>query len=191
MSRLIDLTGKTFGYWHVMGRALHNDHSGKPLWVCECELCHKEYNVAGKALRGGHSSSCRDCRNTYRFSGESHPHWKGYKDIPHAFWNSIITSARQRNIDFDISIQDAWKLLERQDFKCALTGLDISIKHIQSRRKQECTASLDRIDSSQGYLPNNVQWVHKTINRMKWDLNQSDFISFCSLVAEYNNVQTL
>lgn len=34
-----------------------------------------------------------------------------------------------------------------------------------------------------GNVEGNVQWVHKTINKMKMDLPQDDFIKFCKLVA--------
>ena len=47
----------------------------------------------------------------------------------------------------------------------------------------ENTASLDRIDSSKGYVKDNVQWVHKDINRMKWNFPQDKFVKLCSFVA--------
>ena len=46
------------------------------------------------------------------------------------------------------------------------------------------TASLDRIDSSKGYVKGNVQWVHKDINKMKTDFEQSIFIKLCKSVAD-------
>jgi hypothetical protein len=48
------------------------------------------------------------------------------------------------------------------------------------------TASLDRIDSSKGYTIDNVQWVHKTVNLMKRELNQQDFIDICNKISYYN-----
>ena len=47
----------------------------------------------------------------------------------------------------------------------------------------DATASLDRIDSSRGYVPENVQWVHKVINRMKGTLSDDEFKSWCRTVA--------
>ena len=44
--------------------------------------------------------------------------------------------------------------------------------------------SIDRIDSSKGYIEGNVQWVCWGINDMKSNLNESEFIRLCSLVAE-------
>ena len=48
------------------------------------------------------------------------------------------------------------------------------------------TASLDRIDSTKGYTKNNIQWVHKTINKMKNVLHDEEFIQWCNLIANYN-----
>jgi len=49
-------------------------------------------------------------------------------------------------------------------------------------------ASLDRIDSSIGYVNDNVQWVHKDINMMKRIYTQEYFIYLCKLVSENNNI---
>lgn len=48
------------------------------------------------------------------------------------------------------------------------------------------TASLDRIDSSKGYIEGNVQWVHKRINKMKLDDSDTEFIEWCRLIADFN-----
>jgi len=47
------------------------------------------------------------------------------------------------------------------------------------------TASVDRIDSSIGYVMGNIQWVHKDINKMKSDFSQELFIAWCGLVASH------
>lgn len=46
-----------------------------------------------------------------------------------------------------------------------MTGLPIYL-HYKNR-----TASLDRIDDKQGYTINNVQFIHKDINYMKWQFD--------------------
>lgn len=58
MSKLIDLTGKDFGYWHVIERAKNNSQ-GRSQWLCHCTLCDKTTKVVdGGHLRGGRSTSC-------------------------------------------------------------------------------------------------------------------------------------
>lgn len=47
------------------------------------------------------------------------------------------------------------------------------------------TASLDRIDSRHGYIPGNIQWLHKDINVMKWDHTTGRFIELCGMVIDF------
>ena len=48
------------------------------------------------------------------------------------------------------------------------------------------TASLDRIDSSRGYTLDNIQWVHKDLNKMKTNYPNDYFIKMCKYVANNN-----
>lgn len=62
MSKLIDLTGQNFGYWHVIERA-ENDKNGRTMWLCKCTKCNKTIKpVSGSHLRGGRSKACTKCR---------------------------------------------------------------------------------------------------------------------------------
>jgi uncharacterized membrane-anchored protein len=72
-------------------------------------------------------------------------------------------------------------LFKKQNKKCALSGLDLTLDY-----NLENTASLDRIDSNEGYIKDNVQWIHKKINKMKMELDQQEFISFCKLITQNN-----
>ena len=57
MSKMIDLTGQTFGYWKVISRA-PNDSRGRTKWNCICTACGAEKEVSGSHLRGGRSTNC-------------------------------------------------------------------------------------------------------------------------------------
>lgn len=57
MSKLIDLTGQDFGYWHVIERAPNNKEGGAR-WKCKCTACGKEKEVSGGHLRSGRSTNC-------------------------------------------------------------------------------------------------------------------------------------
>ena len=57
MSKMIDLTGQDFGYWHVIKRA-ENGADGRARWLCLCTACGKEKVVQGAHLRAGRSTNC-------------------------------------------------------------------------------------------------------------------------------------
>jgi hypothetical protein len=81
--------------------------------------------------------------------------------------------AKRRQIEFAITEKDIEAAFVSQNGRCPLSGVEIDFA---GRRG---TASLDRIDSSRGYVPDNIQWVHKTVNLMKGQLPQDLFISLC------------
>jgi hypothetical protein len=71
-------------------------------------------------------------------------------------------------------------LWENQNGKCAYTGELLNF----GRSKVNGTASLDRIDSSLGYVEGNVQFVHKDVNIMKWDLSEKRFLDICEKITK-------
>ena len=57
MSRLIDLTNQTIGYWKVLKRG-ENTKQGQAKWICECQNCGTIKEVSGGHLRSGRSTNC-------------------------------------------------------------------------------------------------------------------------------------
>jgi hypothetical protein len=100
----------------------------------------------------------------------------------------MLVGAAKRGIEVSVSKEYVFNLLEGQGYKCALSGEDIALAHGRNAfmhgRK---TASIDRIDSSKGYISENIQWVHKDINRMKGPMSQDDFLNWCRKVAGHRH----
>ncbi len=91
--------------------------------------------------------------------------------------------ARRRGLAVEVDLAYLSALLEGQSFTCALSGVSIWAAKTEKQYRHQ-TASLDRIDSSLGYVRGNLQWVHKDVNQMKMDLNQEYFIRMCKMIAE-------
>lgn len=116
---------------------------------------------------------------------EENPRWSGYKGISGSQFGSIKRAAKLRDITFEITIEQLWDLFVKQDGKCALSGLELILsKTDEERINGGTTASLDRIDSNKAYTINNVQWVHKMVNRMKSNFSENDFLYLCSLICK-------
>lgn len=173
-----DLTGQKFGKLKVTAR--NGTKHGKAAWLCECE-CGRTTTVDSSSLKRGSTTTC-GC--TWRIKGEGNPLFKGYKEISKAYWTNIVLGAKQRNIEFDITIEYTWKLFEQQNRKCKLSNLDLSFVSSYEMKSgiKRGTASLDRIDSSKGYVEGNVQWVHKDVNKMKQSFTQERLIELCSRI---------
>jgi hypothetical protein len=136
--------------------------------------------VDAYTLSVGKSLSCISCFNSSR-NGSNNNSWKGYEEIPASWITRFKHYAKKKNNCFEITPEDVWKLYLNQKQKCALTGLDISFKKVG---KAVYTASIDRIDSSKGYITDNIQLVHKDVNMMKNAFDQTYFIELCKAVAK-------
>lgn len=165
--------------------------NGTKIWLCECE-CGKETRVDTGQLKIGSVKSCGCIRKNVKrdfmigLTGSKNYGWKGYEDISGHIWSGIKASAAHRNIEFDISIEYAWELFEKQNRKCALSN-EFLLFYSSNNNKSLTTASLDRIDNNKGYINGNVWWVHKTVNRMKWVIPLQDFIYLCNKVANHKD----
>lgn len=162
------------------------DKFNNPTWVCKCN-CKKKTIVSGPNLRTGKTKSCgclRQRRSVSR-NNDMHPSWSGIGEISGTVYNFIRISARRRKIVFNINKKFLWKLFLKQNKKCALTGMDLTFE----TRSGKCdgTASLDRIDSTKGYVNENVQWTHKDINMMKQSHDSTYFIKLCQQVVNHTN----
>ena len=103
-----------------------------------------------------------------------------YREIPGCKWASYQTGAKKRKLKFAVTLEYAWDLFIKQNRTCVLSGVPITFG------KRGNTASLDRIDSSKGYVEGNVQWVHSEINRMKGRLADKEFVEMCQRVVKWN-----
>lgn len=113
--------------------------------------------------------------------------WTGYKEISGSYVNSLKSRAKKANLVYKLSNKYLWALYLKQNKKCALSGIELIFqRNYQNINKKLQTASLDRIDSSKGYIKGNVQWVHKRINEMKKNDSDANFIDWCRLVANKN-----
>lgn len=174
-----DLTGKKFEMLTAISFAYTK--GGTSYWNVQCE-CGKTKTVQAMSLVRHKIVSC-GCWNRKK-------NWQGCGGLSKTYWSRLVGHAVHRGISFNITIDYAWKLFQEQNGKCALSGeeiiLDPQYSEHCTRGKNKQTASLDRIDSKRGYCEDNVQWVHLILNRMKSDLEQSDFIRWCKNVTEHN-----
>lgn len=100
------------------------------------------------------------------------------KHIPEKYFKITKRSANSRGLIFDITIDDMYDKLLRQNFRCIYTGVPISF--------QDKTASIDRINPLFGYLNENIQWTHKTVNAIKFSFQPQEFFSYCNNIYEYH-----
>jgi hypothetical protein len=117
--------------------------------------------------------------------------WKGYKQLSGSYIGEIERVAKRTGKDFKITPEYMWDLLVEQNFRCAISGvpiyLEVAVGSINRKGYQLRTASLDRIDSTMGYIVSNVQWLHREVNQMKSDRLDEDYINWCKVITAHQN----
>lgn len=178
--------GEKLGHWVV----LSTKENGKPIRAngmlgCKCRcICGTIRNISKYALLSGSSASC-GCR----FGDSNKSTFRRFGEIGGSYWQQICRRCKPIGREFTVTQAYAWELFLAQNRRCALTGLPLSFttSGVRGTPGSRGDASLDRIDSSRGYVEGNLQWVHKDINLMKRDHTQEKFIELCRLVVKTAN----
>ena len=145
-------------------------------WECECS-CGRKVLMYTSAIKRGGRVKCYYCNKLPTLSYE----------LDDTFWKKILKAAKIRDIPVDITRDEAYNVFIQQKKKCAISGVDIDFPLYKTQKYlYSATASLDRIDSSKGYILTNIQWVHKHVNVMKNIYSNEYFIGFCKKIAEHN-----
>lgn len=178
MNTIKNHIGLIIGDFIVIGEPF--PRRGHMYYPCKC-ICGNIENKIIYNLKRVKYQKCFKCRQ-----GVNSHAWKGVGLLPHDIFNNIWHSAIDRKLEFNITIEQIWELYLKQGKKCALTGWPITF-NTTFRTKKERTASLDRIDSTEGYTIDNVQWVHRDINLLKKNYKNDEFINMCLAIA--NNLK--
>lgn len=158
---------------------------------CACDCGSSPVWRETSKVKSGAIKSC-GCLTYAR--GVNTSKFKGYGEISLASWSQWKASAKKRHIPFSVSIEEGWELFENQNRRCPYTGekLEMYCHRIRKSKNNTAiiskgTASLDRIVSSKGYTPDNVQWIHKNLQSMKMDFPERIFFEYCESVIRYCN----
>jgi len=187
--RFKDITGKKYGKLTALYPSYVKNK--RTYWSCECE-CGIICIIGSAHLATGATKSC-GCLKKEAHKELTKRNFKGINDLSSTYFSQIQRSARNRNLELTVTKEFLWDLFVEQHRKCALSGEGITL--IKGRDTSIQTASLDRIDSSKGYVVGNVQWVHKVVNILKNNLSDTDFLNWCCLVVKHKirelNEQTI
>jgi hypothetical protein len=149
--------------------------NGKPIttpiyyYKCKCD-CGNIRSFSKSVIKKGHMDDC-GCTELGIIN---------YKGVPRRLIRMFKGQADVKGKQWDLNIKYLGDLFEKQNGKCFYTGWDLEVGTSRSSK----TASLDRIDSSKGYIEGNVQWVHKDVNIAKNALSHNKFLIMCAAIAQ-------
>lgn len=110
--------------------------------------------------------------------------WSGHGEISGAFWWNVKNKARKHG-GLKVTIKQAWELFLAQGRCCVYTGWKLVFVSDYAKYHKLQTASLDRRDNTLGYTLDNVQWVHKDINKMKNTHSEARFLELVAVTAKH------
>jgi endogenous inhibitor of DNA gyrase (YacG/DUF329 family) len=163
-----------------------------------CSWCKKYYYIyttLAKKYTTYCSKQCQDLKMELDLTNKSLPERNIYNKLIHAcsyeqfkYLSFLLAKAKSRtktnNRIFDITLIDLIDTLNKQQSKCALTGIDLTF---QSNVADRYTASLDRINSNFGYIKSNIQFVCNIVNSMKSNLEQGEFIKLAKMISTHES----
>lgn len=154
MSRSRDISNQEFNWLTAIEPLEQRARDGSVVWKCKCR-CGKILYEKCHDLTCYKISSC-GCKPHSRLSASKL--WAGYKDISGTFFSNLKYGAIKRGLEFSITIESLWELYLKQDCKCKLSGLPISFISGISTSEHKQTASVDRINNSEGYTNSNIHY---------------------------------
>jgi hypothetical protein len=140
-------------------------------------ICKKCLNISKKAYVDANIEKYRSYQNNYRKVNGC----KIYKDLDSRIKDIVTSSRRRRPFDFSIDAEYVKNLWKNQNGLCVYTKLPLVLEPNQYN-----TISIDRIDSSKGYIKGNTQLVCRAVNEMKMHREEDLFIHLCHLVSQHN-----
>ena len=179
---------------------------GRKTVVVTCDNCGCEFEkVASEATRnaklGRHNYCSRKCAGeavTKRQTGhkrgpaigKSLEHLKeicGNRRDEYTPYRYTYRCVKRRFQDVDIEIEDLVEQWNKQGGICPYTGFELilpengNVKEIDFFHR----ASLDRIDSTKGYVKGNIQFVSTPINLMKQSQSDESIRCFLKEIADF------
>ena len=162
--RKLDITDIKFGKLRAIERV--GTIKGKSVWLLECSCGNKTKKNLGD-LRRKDSRAIKSCGCDSYKKGEESPHWKGSYGISAKYFNHLKDAAKSRGIVFRLSYKYLRSIYDLQKGLCRYSNKTLILN---------ANASVDRIDSSKGYIEGNVQWVDKRINKLKGNFKEKEFL---------------
>lgn len=151
---------------------------------CKIEKDKSEFHFT-KTNKDGLSWVCKECNteSNRRYRKENGDKYyfnqQEYRSKPSGFVSQLLYGARTRaekkGFEFELTNQNIFDLMEKQEMKCAITNVEMTLLSANRKKANAFKCSLDRIDSGKGYTLDNIRLVCWAVNQMKADRTDDEF----------------
>jgi len=148
---------------------------------CFCCKVEKPYTLFFRhsQTEDGYHSWCKNCctAGNVKSRAKQNSTIEGRANV---FLRNAKIAAAKRKHPFTLVLSDIVECWSLQNSVCAYSGRKMTL---ESGRLN--TVSIERIDSTKGYVPENTILVCQAINRMKSDFEYEDFYALCKDVVQF------
>ena len=148
-----------------------------------CPSCKKHLDAS---KFHGRRKLCKTCKNSARAKVLS----ASYEEYLRNLYSQSKSANRpesgnSRDLEWEISADDLIALWEKQDGKCALSGVYLT-HHKDGSGRKEYNASIDRISPEKNYTPENIQLVCFRVNILKHTLSEDMFYWWIKTIHDFS-----
>lgn len=177
---------------HEVCRCCEDTEKRNAEWKGDLLLCHK----CGQFLpisefakhpfyhyRDGHEVRCRKCRTEQ--GREEKKNYEGEYALLKVLQVRFLAArdrAKRKNLPFNITKEYIKELWDKQNGKCAISGIDMTFEQCNGRIPTN--VSIDQINPNEGYVIGNIQLVCMAVNQFKSDLNMEEVYMFCENIIK-------
>ena len=154
--KLVDLSGQTLGGLYVIRKDLETTaKKQRAQYLCRCNHCGEEKIICSAVFRKKPPVSC-GCRKA---AGYTHPKAVPGKKAERRLLHYANRNAKRRGEECTLELKD----IVIPEY-CPVLGIKLQPG---SHSHQDCSPSVDRIDSTKGYTKDNVWIISARANRIK------------------------
>ena len=128
---------------------------------------------------------CGQCKTEKAISGISTSYETFLRNLYSKSKSNVKRGMRDAHVTFEILPEDVIALWEKQDGRCAISGVYLT-HHVDGSGKKEYNASIDRICGDKGYTIHNIQLVCYRINIMKHTLSEDMFYWWIKTINDFS-----
>lgn len=156
------------------------------LYKCSCSCGNTTTVVANKLVKGS-IKSCGHLRIEHARNLKLGTKLPDRLAVKRKLYNELLGNAAKRNLDVAISLNQFLFIINTNCFYCGASPKSISRTTNNVAETIEVNG-IDRIDSSQGYIPSNIVSCCTDCNHAKFELSFNDFIDLVK--NQYNHLKS-
>lgn len=189
-----ELIGTEHGYLTIVEKAPQRiTKKGKyTMWKCKC-VCGNFREVShGDLFKNNrlHSCGCKTKETTLNAIDKNTK--KRYEQLEctateHNFYTQYKFSdpVRNRKLDFNLSLKEFIKITNSSCYYCGSAPFNLRFSH--SKKESQNLNGVDRVDSSKGYVTDNVVSCCTICNMAKSNSSLENFLNWIEKVYTYQN----